>query len=293
MMIKSMTGYGRWEQEADGFRIRTELKSVNHRYLDLSVRLPRMYSYLEDRVRELIKSYLYRGKADLFINIERKNGEGRQVLLNTAYAQSYVQALRQLKEDFSLAGDVTVDMAARNSELFSSEEEEEDEERIWGILKPCLEQLMEGFLQMRRNEGECLKADLEEKLAGVEGLIGEIKQREPEATLQYEQRLRQKIEDALAAVEPDPQRILTEVAIFSEKTAIDEELVRLDSHMRSFSNTLNAGGGVGKKLDFIMQEMNREINTIGSKANNLEISKIVIDVKSEFEKIREQIQNIE
>ncbi len=292
-MIKSMTGFSRWEQEADGFRIRTELKSVNHRYLDLSVRLPRFYSYLEDKVRDLIKQYLNRGKADLFISIERQDGDGKQVLLNEGYAQSYIAALTKLKETFSLAGEVSLGVAARNPELFVSEESEEDEEKVWKLLSSCLEQMLEGFLKMRQTEGECLKADLEEKLSGVKELVAEIKRREPEATEQYEKRLRQKIEDALAAAEPDPQRLLTEVAIFSEKTAIDEELVRLDSHMQSFSDTLHTGGAVGKKLDFIMQEMNREINTIGSKANNLEISKIVIDVKSEFEKIREQIQNIE
>lgn len=292
-MIKSMTGFSRWEQESDGFRIRTELKSVNHRYLDLSVRLPRLYSYLEDKVRDVIKTHLSRGKADLFISIEREAGDAKQVKLNEGYAQSYLAALTQLKETFSLGGDVTVEVAARNPELFVSEETEEDEEKIWQLLSSCLEQMMDGFLSMRQKEGECLKRDLEEKLEGVKSLVAEIKRREPEATEQYEQRLRQKIEEALSATEIDPQRLLTEVAIFSEKTAIDEELVRLDSHMKSFSDTLHAGGAVGKKLDFIMQEMNREINTIGSKANNLEISKIVIDVKSEFEKIREQIQNIE
>ena len=292
-MIKSMTGFSRWEQEADGFRIRTELKSVNHRYLDLSVRLPRLYSYLEDKVRDLIKQYLNRGKADLFISIERETGDGKQVLLNEGYAQSYIAALTKLKETFSLSGEVSLSIAARNPELFVSEESEEDEEKVWNLLSSCLKQMLEGFLKMRQTEGECLKADLEEKLSGVKKLVGEIKRREPEATEQYEQRLRQKIEEALSAAEPDPQRLLTEVAIFSEKTAIDEELVRLESHMQSFSHTLQTGGAVGKKLDFIMQEMNREINTIGSKANNLEISKIVIDVKSEFEKIREQIQNIE
>lgn len=292
-MIKSMTGFSRWEQEADGFRIRTELKSVNHRYLDLSVRLPRLYSYLEDKVRELVKGYLNRGKADLFISIEKQAGDGKQVRLNEGYAQSYIAALTQLKETFSLGGEVTVSLASRNPELFLTEETDEDEEVVWNLLSSCLTQMMDGFMTMRQKEGECLKVDLEEKLAGVKTRVAEIKSREPEATLQYEQRLRQKIEDALSAVEIDPQRLLTEVAIFSEKTAIDEELVRLDSHMQSFAETVNGEGPVGKKLDFIMQEMNREINTIGSKANNLEISKIVIDVKSEFEKIREQIQNIE
>lgn len=292
-MIKSMTGYSRWEQETDGFCIRAELKSVNHRYLDLSVRLPRMYSFLEDRVRELVKIYLSRGKADLFISIEREKGDGKTVTLNTAYAESYLAALRQLKETFSLPGELTLELAARNGDLFSSEEKEEDGDQVWTVLKACLEHLMNGFLQMRQNEGERLKADLEAKMAGVAEMVEEIKKREPEATRQYEQRLQQRIQEALEAAEPDPQRLLTEVAIFSEKTAIDEELVRLDSHMQSFSKTLATGGAVGKKLDFIMQEMNREINTIGSKANNLEISKIVIDVKSEFEKIREQIQNIE
>ena len=292
-MIKSMTGYNRWEQETDAFFIRSELKSVNHRYLDLSIRLPRMYSFLEDRVRELVKKYINRGKADLVINIERQKGEGKTVALNTAYAESYIAALNQLKKTFSIQGEITMDLVSNNMELFSLEEEEEDGETVWAVLKPCLEQLMDGFLQMRCSEGECLKSDLEEKMAGVKTIVEEIKRREPEATLQYEQRLRQRIVEALESAEPDPQRLLTEVAIFSEKTAIDEELVRLDSHMQSFAKTLNTGGAVGKKLDFIMQEMNREINTIGSKANHLDISKMVIDVKSEFEKIREQSQNIE
>ncbi len=292
-MIKSMTGFGRCEWEQDGFSVRAELKSVNHRYLDLSVRLPRMYSYLETRVRDLMKTCLHRGKADLFLSIERTDGAVKTVSFNAAYGESYYAALQEMKERFSLPGEITVELMAANPELFSSQEQEEEEERVWDVLKPCLEQLMERFSQMRQAEGERLQADLTAKMEGVARLVERIKQLEPEATRLYEQRLQQKITEALEGAEPDPQRLLTEVAVFSDKAAIDEELVRLGSHMQSFSKTLSAGGVVGKKLDFIMQEMNREINTIGSKANHLEISAIVIDVKSEFEKIREQIQNLE
>lgn len=292
-MLQSMTGYGRCEKEINGYRINIELKSVNNRFTDFSIKLPRYYNFLEDFVREYLKGYISRGKVDVFIRIEKIDGGESLVTLNRAYAESYIAALRELRDSFSLSDDISAMTVARNADVFSFERAEEDEELLKNSVKEVLDEVMEAYVGMRKREGERLKHDIETKLEGISAKVAVIEKIEPDVVREYCENLEQKITDLLGNADFDRSRVLTEVAVFADKAAIDEETVRLKSHIKEFSKTLEASAPVGKKLDFILQEMNREINTTGSKANNIKISKIVIDVKSELEKIREQIQNIE
>lgn len=292
-MLQSMTGYGRCEKEINGYRINIELKSVNNRFTDFSIKLPRYYNFLEDFVREYLKGYISRGKVDVFIRIEKIDGGESLVTLNRAYAESYIAALRELRDSFSLSDDISAMTVARNADVFSFERAEEDEELLKNSVKEVLDEVMEAYVGMRKREGERLKRDIETKLDVISAKVAIIEKIEPDVVREYCENLEQKITDLLGNADFDRSRVLTEVAVFADKAAIDEETVRLKSHIKEFSKTLEASAPVGKKLDFILQEMNREINTTGSKANNIEISKIVIDVKSELEKIREQIQNIE
>ncbi len=292
-MLQSMTGYGRCEKEINGYRINIELKSVNNRFTDFSIKLPRYYNFLEDFVREYLKGYISRGKVDVFIRIEKIDGGESLVTLNRAYAESYIAALRELRDSFELSDDISAMTVARNADVFSFERAEEDEELLKNSVKEVLDEVMEAYVGMRKREGERLKRDIEAKLDVISAKVEIIERIEPDVVREYRENLEQKITDLLGNADFDRSRVLTEVAVFADKAAIDEETVRLKSHIKEFSKTLEASAPVGKKLDFILQEMNREINTTGSKANNIEISKIVIDVKSELEKIREQIQNIE
>lgn len=292
-MLQSMTGYGRCEKEINGYRINIELKSVNNRFTDFSIKLPRYYNFLEDFVREYLKGYISRGKVDVFIRIEKIDGGESLVTLNRAYAESYIAALRELRDSFELSDDISAMTVARNADVFSFERAEEDEELLKNSVKEVLDEVMEAYVGMRKREGERLKRDIEAKLEVISAKVAVIEKIEPDVVREYRENLEQKITDLLGNADFDRSRVLTEVAVFADKAAIDEETVRLKSHIKEFSKTLEASAPVGKKLDFILQEMNREINTTGSKANNIEISKIVIDVKSELEKIREQIQNIE
>lgn len=292
-MLQSMTGYGRYEKEVGGYRINIELKSVNNRFADFSIKLPRYYNFLEDFVREYLKKYISRGKIDVFLRIDKIDGGESLVSLNRAYAESYIAALMELRDEFSVRDDISVSSVARNSDVFCFERAEEDEELLKNSVKEVLDEVMEAYIGMRRREGERLKHDIETKLEAVSAKVAIIEKIEPDVVREYRENLEQKITELLGNAEFDRSRVLTEVAVFADKAAIDEETVRLKSHIKEFFNTLQSDGPVGKKLDFILQEMNREINTTGSKANNIEISKIVIDVKSELEKIREQIQNIE
>lgn len=292
-MLQSMTGYGRCEKEINGYRINIELKSVNNRFTDFSIKIPRYYNFLEDFVREYLKGFISRGKVDVFIRIEKIDGGESLVALNRAYAESYIAALRELRDNFSLRDDISVSSVARNTDVFSFERAEEDEQLLKDSVKEVLDEVMEAYVGMRKREGERLKRDIETKLEAISAKVAIIEKIEPDVVREYREGLEQKITELLGNTEFDRSKVLTEVAIFADKAAIDEETVRLKSHIKEFAKTLEASAPVGKKLDFILQEMNREINTTGSKANNIEISKIVIDVKSELEKIREQIQNIE
>ena len=292
-MIQSMTGYGRCEKEINGYRISIELKSVNNRYADITVKLPRFYSYLEEFVKDYVKKYINRGKVDVYIRIEKIDEADNTVSVNHVFAKEYIAALSELKKTYGLAEKISLSHVANHSDVFSFERKEEDEEIVKKSVVSVLEDALSGYIKMRTDEGARLKADIEGKLEFIKSKVSEIEKIQPDVVSEHQKRLEEKITALLGDVEIDRSRVLTEVAIFADKAAVDEEMVRLGSHIKEFYETLKLSGPVGKKLDFMLQEMNREINTTGSKANDIGISKIVIDVKCELEKIREQIQNIE
>lgn len=291
--MRSMTGYGRCEREIDQFHVRIELKSVNHRYADFTIKTPRAYLYLEDGVREFLKQHICRGKVDVFLSIESVGEADRAITVNEAVAADYVGALQQLRDQYGLRDDISVATVARYSDVFRVAPVEQEQERIQAVIQTVLQELMTDYIQMSEQEGERLRVDLTDKLGQLADLAAQIEALVPQSVADYQQRLRDKIQELLGNTAMDEGRLLTEVALFADKTAIDEELVRLNSHRKAFAKALEEEGPVGKKLDFIVQEMNREINTIGSKGNNLEISRLVIEGKSLLEKIREQIQNLE
>ena len=292
-MIKSMTGYGRNEAVVDGRKILTEIKSVNHRYSDYNIKLPRYYSFLEDKVKKLASESITRGKVDIFISIERCEESDEEVILNKAFVETYLKALEELRDTFKLEDDISVMTVARNSDVFRLERREEDEEALWAAVKSVMEKALEDFSAMREREGERIGADLSARVEYMKKIAEEIDEHSPRTVAEYSDRLRRKIEEVLADRTVDEARLLTEVAIFADKVAVNEEIVRLGSHFDEFHEILNSSGPAGRRLDFLTQEINRETNTIGSKANDVYIAKKVVELKSELEKMREQIQNIE
>ena len=292
-MIKSMTGYGRKEAVLEGKKIQAEIKSVNHRFADYSIRLPRHLLFLEDKIRRFASQYITRGKVDIFIGVESYDEADKDVILNEGLAQSYINALYKLRDDFGLADDISVMRVARYTEIFKTERKEEDEEAVWAAVKSVLSEALEDFLEMRKREGQRIYEDLKKRVQYMQSIAGKIEEREPEIVAEYKKRLYDKIKDVLEEKDIDEGRILTEVAIYADKVAINEETVRLASHFDEYYTILDGNEPAGRKLDFLMQEINREINTIGSKANDLEVAKLVVDLKAELEKMREQIQNIE
>ncbi len=292
-MVRSMTGYGRAQRTEGGYSITAELRSVNHRYFDCSVRLPRMYIYLEDAVKRRISQDIARGKVDVFITVELAEGEGETVSLNRKLAAAYLEALGGLKGELELKGEPGLIDIARMPEVLRVERAETDEDLLRGLVLGVLDEAMTGYLEMSRREGENLRADIMERAQKIVSAVGRIELRSAEAVAEYREKLLGRMRDILADSTIDEARILTEAAIFADRTAVAEETVRLRSHAAQLESLLDAGGQVGRKLDFLIQEFNREANTIGSKANDLEITREVIDLKAEIEKIREQIQNIE
>ena len=297
-MIRSMTAYGRAVRNGtpDGKNISVELKSVNNRYLDCGVKIPRIYAFLEDRVRQYIQSRgISRGKVDVFINVDITENVGTAIDVDMSLARSYIEALRKLRDEFGLPDDITVSKVARNQDIFIVRKPEEDAERDWELIKPVLEEAVSAFLKVRETEGERLKADILIKLAKIEELTGQIKSRSEEDISSYRQKFEARLTQLLSdnSVELNPQMVLTECAIYADRVAIDEELVRLGCHFESFRSIFDSDEPVGRKLDFLLQEINRETNTIGSKVSDAQIASIVVEVKSELEKIREQVQNIE
>ena len=297
-MIRSMTAFGRAVRNGtpDGKNITVELKSVNNRYLDCNVKISRIYSFLEDRVRQYVQAAgISRGKLDVYITVDIVENVGMTFDIDAALARSYITALERLRDEFGLADDISVMTVAQNRDLFSVRKPEEDTESDWLIIKPVLDEAIAAFLAVRGAEGERLKADILTKLEKIEGLAAEIKALSETDIASYrakfETRLRQLLADN--AVELNPSLVLTECAIYADRVAIDEELVRLDCHFKAFRSILESDEPVGRKLDFLLQEINRETNTIGSKASNAQIASLVVETKSELEKIREQIQNIE
>ncbi len=292
-MANSMTGYGRAQQLIDGRDIAVEIKSVNHRFFEFSPRISRSYAYLEDKLKNLVYAKATRGKIDLSLTILTVDGTNTQVEINHSLAQSYLTALRSLGDELKLKDDVTLTSLSRFSDIFVVRKTEDDEDAIWTSVREVAEQALEKFIAMRKVEGERLKQDMLDRLSAIEGFVKRVEELSPKTVEDYRARLTAKITEVLENRQLDESRILTEAAIFSEKIAVAEETVRLGSHIEQFRTILAGKDASGRKLDFLIQELNRETNTIGSKAQDIEIARIVVDIKSEIEKIREQIQNIE
>ena len=292
-MIKSMTGYGRAVETVNGREFTVELRSVNNRYLDCSVRLPRMLSFAEDAVKQAVKASVSRGKVDVYITIRSEAGDEVQVTLNQSVLESYLAAMHQMVEKFGVADDISVSTVSRLPEVFVIEKPQVDEEQLLRDLMQVVAKALEGYDAMRCTEGEALDRDLRSRGETILKLVSQVEAGNGKTVSDYRARLEAKIKEVLANTAIDESRILTEAAIFADKVAVDEETVRLRSHLKQMNTMLSGGGAVGRKLDFLLQEMNREANTIGSKCTDVNLARIVVDIKAELEKIREQTQNIE
>ena len=292
-MIKSMTGFGRCEVADEKRKFTVELKSVNHRYLDVNIKMPKKLNFFESAIRNLLKEYIERGKVDVYITYEDYTEDNYSLRYNAALAGEYLGYLNAMAEEFHLENDIRVSTLSRYPDVFVMEEQDIDEKELWSGLEKALRGACEQFVDSRVKEGEALKADLLDKLDTMLSDVDFIEERSPQIMKEYRTRLEEKIQEILGDRQIDDARIATEVTIYADKVCVDEETVRLRSHIMTTKDTLLAGGSIGRKLDFIAQEMNREANTILSKANDIEISDIGIDLKTGIEKVREQIQNIE
>ena len=292
-MIKSMTGFGRCEIAENSRKITVEMKSVNHRYLDVNLKMPKSLNFFESAIRSELKNYITRGKVDVFISYEDLSEHTSTVRYHKEVAEEYFRYLKQMAEDFGLDNDIRVSSLSKYPDVFTMEEAGVDEEELWKEIQKAVDGAAGMFVETRITEGEHLRDDLLEKLEGMLKLISFISERSPQILEEYRNRLEEKVKELLGDATVDESRLLTEVTLFADKVCVDEEVVRLKSHIETTKNTLLEGGSIGRKLDFIAQEMNREANTILSKANDLEISNCAIELKTEIEKVREQIQNIE
>lgn len=292
-MIKSMTGFGRCETEEGNRKITVEMKSVNHRYLDVNIKMPKKLNFFESAIRNELKKYVQRGKIDIFISYEDFSESNVCIKYNRELAAEYLNYLKSMSEEFGLDNDIRVSSLSRYPEVFSMEEQMADEEEIWKVLAKTIDGAAESFVATRIKEGQNLADDLIGKLDVMLEHVSFIEERSPQLIEEYRRKLQEKVKELLGDAAVDENRLLTEVTIFADKVCVDEEIVRLKSHIETTKQTLLAGGGIGRKLDFIAQEMNREANTILSKANDLAISNRGIELKTEIEKVREQIQNIE
>ncbi len=288
-----MTGYGRAVETIDSREITVELRSVNNRYLDCSVKLPRLYGYAEDGVKSRIKQTITRGKVDVFVTVNTVAGEDEKISLNRPVLEGYLAALRSIASDYGVRDDISVTSLARLPDVFAVEKEEDDEQKITADILSVADEAIARFDAMRRTEGAALEADLRGRAQTILGLVEKVEQRSPVTLAEYRARLTQKMEEVLGSTDIDESRILQEAALYADKIAVDEETVRLRSHLSQLETMLNGGGAIGRKLDFLLQELNREANTIGSKCNDLQQTNTVVEIKAELEKIREQIQNIE
>ncbi len=292
-MIRSMTGYGRFEGVIDGRNVVFEIKAVNHRFLELSCRTPRGCGFIEETIKNLVSGYVTRGKADVFVSIDADDNVPAEVTVNHSLASGYVNALKQLRDEYSLADDISVSLIARYPDVLTVHKTPQHEEKLCKRTKEAGTKALEAFIEMREREGEKLREDVLSRCDSIIEVVEDIEKRSPELVEEYRQKLYDRISEVLNDSTVDPQRILTEAAIFADKTAVAEETVRLRSHISQFREMLQSDKPVGRKLDFLVQEMNREANTIGSKVSDAELAHKVVDIKSEIEKIREQIQNIE
>ena len=292
-MIKSMTGYGRAVETVNGREFTVEVRSVNNRYLDCSVRLPRILTFGEEAVKQAVKNAVSRGKVDVFISVRSEGGDEIQVTLNKAVLESYLQAMRQMVTEYGVADDISVSAVSRLPEVFSLEKPQVDEDQLLADMMMVVEKALAGYDAMRQTEGAALDRDLRSRGETILGYVAQVEQGNAQTVVDYRTRLENKLKEVLANTNLDESRILTEAAIFADKVAVDEETVRLRSHLQQMNTMLTAGGAVGRKLDFLLQEMNREANTIGSKCTDVNLARIVVEIKAELEKIREQTQNIE
>lgn len=292
-MIKSMTGFGRYETTEEKRKITVEMKSVNHRYLDVNIRMPKKLSCFESSIRTLLKQYAQRGKVDIFITYEDLSEEQVSLKYNETLAKEYLMYFRKMQEQFGLENDIRVSTLSRCPEVLTMEEQTEDADEIWSSLKATLEGAFAQFVETRTTEGENLKKDILDKLDGMLEQVAYIEERSPQIVAEYREKLEAKVHELLGDTQIEESRIASEIVIYADKICTDEEVVRLKSHIAHMRDTLDEKEGIGRKLDFIAQEMNREANTILSKANDLEVSNCAISLKTEIEKVREQIQNIE
>lgn len=295
-MVRSMTGYGRAERVQERYTVTVELRAVNNRYLDCAVKMPRSYIFAEDALKERVQAKVSRGKVDVFVNIAQNGGEALSVTVNEDLAKSYIEALWKLHElggGERVRSDYSATDLARFPDVLCVEKQEEDQDAVKVLLIEAADLALDDFNSMRAREGERLKADILSRANTIEELTGMVEVRSPKTVAEYRARLEAKMRDVLQNTQIEESRLLTEAAIFADKVAVDEETVRLRSHLSQLREMLTKGGAVGRKLDFLIQEFNREANTIGSKCNDIEIARIVVDIKAEIEKIREQIQNLE
>lgn len=292
-MISSMTGFGRYENLRGNKKFTVEMKAVNHRYFDVNIKMPKKFSFFEPAIRNVLKGYIQRGKVDVFITYEDFSQENVALKYNESIAAEYLKYYRQMAQQFGLEDDLRVSALGRCPEVFTMEEQEIDEEEMWAMLEEAVKGACRQFVQERQREGEALKTDILDKLAVMEENVILIEKRYPQIIAGYRKKLETKVGELLADSQIDESRLASEVVLFADKICTDEETVRLHSHISAMREGLQKGGAVGRKFDFIAQEMNREANTILSKANDLETSNVAIDLKTDIEKVREQIQNIE
>ncbi len=293
ILVKSMTGYGRAVETVNGREFTVELRSVNNRYLDCSVKLPRMLSFAEEAVKQAVKNTISRGKVDVFITVRSESAADVKVSLNAAMVEGYLSAMKQMAADYEVKDDISVSLLARMPEVFTVEKPEVDEEQLRADLMCVVAKALESYDTMRAAEGKALEQDLRNRGNTILDLVSQVEAGNGQTVIDYRTRLENKLKEVLANTSIDESRILTEAAIFADKVAVDEETVRLRSHLEQMNNMLTGGGAIGRKLDFLLQEMNRESNTIGSKCTDVKLARIVVDIKAELEKIREQTQNIE
>lgn len=292
-MTKSMTGYGRAQKILGGRDILIEIRSVNHRYYEYSSRIPRAYGYIDEKLKALLKTLVSRGKVEISVTINNIEAKDSEISINTAVAEGYVNALRSVSDKLELKDDLVLSKLIKLPEIFVIQKAPDNQEQIWADISEVANEALQKFVEMRQTEGEKLKSDIISKADFILTMVSQIEELSPQTVENYRNRLYQKISEVLDGKDVDEQRIVTEAAVFAEKIAVDEETVRLRSHISQLKSIFESDEPVGRKLDFIVQEMNREVNTIGSKAQDLNITKIVVDMKAEIEKIREQIQNIE
>lgn len=292
-MIRSMTGFGRHQETVDGWTITVELKSVNHRYFEYTSRLPRAYGFLDDKLKKLLQNAISRGKVEIYVSLEAAEVSDTYVAVNEPLAKAYLEALQSMAETLSVRDDISVMNVARFPDVLTVRKTEADEEAVWNAVQPVAQAALEKFLSMREQEGNRMREDVLSRRLFLLSAVAQVEERSPQTVREHMQKVEARMRELLGTVTVDEQRLLTEAALFADKIATAEETVRLRSHLDQLETLMNSEEPVGRKLDFLIQEINRETNTIGSKAQDLQLAQVVVDMKSEIEKIREQIQNIE